>query len=158
MYYVMAKIATLLLFLGNECADIAARETLNLPGITEIPCFPKVLSNPCNAIRGQQHNIHLTRSQCISLARMRVGKAEYNTRFYYEKTDPPKCSYCDVDLSIPHLLVDCCPISRINKSLEEILDCSSRENIPDILISLKKHNIHKIESYIYGKFLSIHTP
>lgn len=83
---------------GNECADNAARGALDLPEVTETPCFPKALSNPFKAILRQQnptsrrpkYNENLSRSQCIMLARLRVGKAVFNTKHYYKRTDPPR--------------------------------------------------------------------
>lgn len=136
---------------GNESADGAARDALNLNEITETPCFPKVISNPFRNIQRQQntsvnrphYNNNLSRSKCVMLARLRVGKCVFNTKHYYEKTDPLKCSSCDVILTVPHILVEC-PISKIDEPLEKLLECSVDNNIPKLQRSLLKHNIQNV--------------
>ncbi|KAI8125461.1 putative RNA-directed DNA polymerase from transposon X-element [Lucilia cuprina] len=135
---------------GNEYADKGAKEALKLQNVTEVPCLPKALTKPFNALYDLQNHVPkrpkyseiLSRSQCIMLARLRVGKAVFNSRHYYERTDPPICSHCNVYLTIPHILTEC-QLSKIDQPLEKILDCQ-KANLPIIIESLEKHNIHEI--------------
>lgn len=136
---------------GNETADNGAKRALNLPQISETPCFPRALVNPFRFSQLQQnptpnrpkYNRNLTRQQCVMMARLRVGKAVFNSKHYYQQTDPPKCSYCDVYLTIPHMLTEC-QISKIDEPLERILDCATNANLLKILRCLRQHSIQDV--------------
>lgn len=100
---------------GNEHADSGAKRALNHTQITEIPCFPNAMTKPFrnipqlqNSTTGRpKYNENLSRSQCIMLARLRVGKAVSNSKHYFEKTEPPRCDQCDVELTVHHILTEC---------------------------------------------------
>ena len=109
---------------GNECAHRRAKKVLELHHITEIKMM--IL----------KYNGNWSRSNCIMLARLRVGKYIFYTKHYFEKTDPPKCTNCDAILAVPHIL-NSCPISKLDGSLEEILGsiilkCAFKHNIVDV--------------------------
>lgn len=151
---------------GNECADKAAKNAIGLHHVTEVPCFPKVIRNQFRAIeldiiatdwersatflrehnpnhRRLNYNTSLTRKQCIILARLRAGKTLFNTQHYYTRTNPSKCTFCDVNLTIPHILTECSH-SKLDKPLREILDCANDKMLPKINNSLLKHNISEV--------------
>ena len=83
---------------------------------------------------------NFSRAQCITISRHRVGKALFNTKHYYDRTDPPTCSFCNVVLTIPHILSEY-PESRIDVPLEKILDCASDGYLSEIQMSLLRHHI-----------------
>ena len=85
---------------GNVSADTAAREALNLPDDNETPPFPIVVLNQYKKLQPilqhrRNYASNLSRSHCIMLVRLKVGKALFNTRHYYERTGPPVCSFCN---------------------------------------------------------------
>ena len=72
----------------NVLADTAAREALNLPDVNDTAPFPIVVLNQYKKLQHRRNfACNLCRSHCIMLARLRVGKALFNTRHYYERTD-----------------------------------------------------------------------
>ena len=103
--------------LGNKFADSTAKAALILPHVTELSCYPiavrkQFLSGRYTAKR-PRYNSRLSRKQCIMLASLRIGKAIFNSKHYYDKTDPPKSRHCNVILTISHILTEY-PISEIN--------------------------------------------
>lgn len=146
---------------GNERADEAAKQALNLSLISEPPPFPYVISTPFKHILKSKNieywnnsevflksvnpwinrplfNENLSRSECIFLARLRVNKAIFNTKHYYDYTDPARCQYCNVLLSVSHILSEC-PASRIEDPIVKILDCSTKNFLGRIRNSLRNH-------------------
>lgn len=148
---------------GNELADKYAKEATKMVLITEVPCLPQVITNPFktflldklqhewqnsgNFLR--RHNSYLNRPlyheqysriQCIMLARLRVGKALFNTQHYYNNSNPLMCRNCHHVMSISHILEDC-PISKQDKPLAILLDCSKPKNLMKIQRSFQRHSI-----------------
>lgn len=50
-------------------------------------------------------NRKLSFSNCIMLARLRVGKCIFNTKLYFERTDLPKCTNYDEILTVALILI-----------------------------------------------------
>lgn len=146
---------------GNERADEIAKRALHQPGISVPPCFHKSITSPYNSIKAAtvfdqwnrsevflrtinpsgtrpDYNKLLTRADCIFLTRLRVNKTIFNTRHYYERTDPARCVTCNNILSVRHILSEC-PLSRINQPLESILDCSISCMLSKIRTALRAH-------------------
>ncbi|GBP96105.1 hypothetical protein EVAR_66613_1 [Eumeta japonica] len=107
---------------------------------------PGALSGPFRArqnneqLRRPTYDGRLSREQCITMARLRAGKAIFNSKHYFENTEYPKCNHCNIDLTINHILVEC-PISKIEQPLEKLLACANAGNLPAILESLRKHGL-----------------
>lgn len=151
---------------GNEFADNAAREVIRLPMTFEVPCFNRIITNTFRAIQTmerktqwmnsqsflQSHNpdynrpkyhYKFTRYQCILLARLRVGKALFNSRHYYDNSNYVQCNHCGCDMDIRHILSEC-PISKVVEPLSTVLDCSTLSNLGKILQALSKHSISDV--------------
>ncbi|KAI8122407.1 RNA-directed DNA polymerase from mobile element jockey [Lucilia cuprina] len=132
---------------GNECADAAAKNAQNLQHVTETPCLPYVIYNQYRKSNGRllrpKYNIDMTRSECVMLGRLRVGKTKFNTQHYYDGTSPTKCTNCDVILSVSHILSEC-EISKIDEPLDKVIDCTTNTNLSAIRRSLQKHNIQDV--------------
>ncbi|KAI8126734.1 hypothetical protein CVS40_3352 [Lucilia cuprina] len=73
---------------GNEYADKGAKESLKLQNVTEVPCIPKALTKPFNALYDLQNHVPkrpkyseiLSRSQCIMLTRWKELERQYLIR------------------------------------------------------------------------------
>lgn len=146
---------------GNERADQIARRALNLPQISEPPCIPNAITSQYKSIRAKidsdrwnrsevflklinpsrdraNYNEHLSRADCIFLARLRVNKAIFNTKHYYDHTSPARCEFCQDFLSVGHILSEC-QSSKIDEPIGKILDCSREDMLPRIRLSLRVH-------------------
>lgn len=151
---------------GNEFADTVAKNALRLSAVSEIPCFPFTLFGVYKSLRNSidldswhrsdlflrrvnpavsrpRYNINLNRVDCIFLARLRVGKTVFNTRHYYENTDPRRCNFCDDFLSVSHILVDC-SASALAIPIDKILDCSLQDMLPQIRSALDVHDLRDV--------------
>lgn len=151
---------------GNEFADNAAKEVIRLPMIFETPCFNNIIINIFRTLQTlelrmkwtnsqsflRSHNANYTRPkyhykytryQCIILARLRVGKALFNSKHYYDNSDHLQCHNCGCNMDIRHVLVEC-PISKVDEPLEIILDCSKHFHLSKILQALSRQAISDV--------------
>lgn len=151
---------------GNEFADRVAKDALSLSSVSEIPCFSFALLSFYKSLRRAldsdswhrsdtflrrvnpvfcrpRYHMDFSRLDCIFLARLRVGKALFNTRHYYDGTEPSRCNFCDVLLSVFHILVECSS-SGIGLPIDQILDCSSQHMLPRIRSALDVHELRDV--------------
>ena len=83
----------------NTCHSISDKSALTLHEVTEVPASPKTIFNSFIACKKEQNTVlkspkycnTLTRSECILLAHVRVGKTAFNTEHYYKRTGRPVC-------------------------------------------------------------------
>lgn len=148
---------------GNEAADIAAKNANNYPLITEVPPLVPVISNFHKYIQQElqqqrwtssnnflrSHNSstsrpsyykYLSRKDCITIARTRVGTTRFSTQHYFEGTQRRQCENCSEELTISHIF-KYCPISSTNEPLEEILNCNNKNAVTKIKNILRSANI-----------------
>lgn len=151
---------------GNENADLAAKQAFLKPLVYEVPFFPKIITNTFKmqhltnriqqwqnaqtflrlhnrSIERPKYHANLSREECVTMARIRVGKALFNTKHYYNNTGQAICSLCHVILDIPHILIEC-SISKSNDTIEEILNCSNPHKIKLVKECIRKQNINEI--------------
>lgn len=160
---------------GNEVADTAAKEATRYPYVKELPNIPQLIrrvfiakanedlesswQDEQNFLR-KHHFTHLrtpynkilTREECISLFRIRVGKTLFTSRHYFTKEAPEECENCREILSIWHIFAEC-PISHQTKNtdsteekqkqLAKILNPSDVQTIQRIKEATTLHNKFK---------------
>jgi ribonuclease HI len=115
---------------GNELADIAAKDALNLeiqPN-TSVATMDMItiarrrskekwgqIWNESNSIMNTikktterwRTNEQLNRRQQVILSRLRMCHTRITHSYHIEKTNRPVCEACDVVLTVPHILFDC---------------------------------------------------
>ena len=140
---------------GNKAADKTTKWALTLHEITKVPAFPKTIPNPFRAFQKEQNTElrrpkyckTLTRSECILLARLRVGRTTFNTNHYYERTGPAVCSFCNETLTL-HIFSESVE-SKIDAPQKDMLDCITKDNLPLIMRCLRIHNIVLFLKYLF---------
>jgi ribonuclease HI len=115
---------------GNELADIAAKDALNLEiqpntGVTKMDLTTTAKrrsKDKWNQIWENSNNImttfkktterwrtteQLNRRQQVILSRLRMCHTRITHSYHIEKTNRPVCETCQADLTVPHILFDC---------------------------------------------------
>lgn len=150
---------------GNEAADLRAKEAKNLPLVMETPNFHQLIQrmwmerndrelsqrweNNTSFLRTHHrlrtripYNIKLSRNECITIFRFRVGKTIFNTKHLFDRSGPEECVECGVLLTIPHILMECPKSKQTSqppKQLPELLDPSDSNTIKNIKKSTSIH-------------------
>lgn len=59
------------------------------------------------------YGAELTRREAVVLARLRIGHTNLTHQHYMSKEAPPICPFCQLNLNIKHILVDCTNIQNL---------------------------------------------
>ena len=153
---------------GNEKADIAAKNALQLPISnfkipytdykTLIRSYVKTLWqtewNTCinnklhfiNPTVGKFQNEILRRRDEVIITRCRIGHSQITHSFLLKGEDPPECVFCQCPLTVKHLLLECGDTAYIRYTyfdVQSIKDLFEKVSLNKILQFLKEIGLYE---------------
>ena len=152
---------------GNEAADLAAKESLNLDittskvPYTDLKChINHFISNKwqerwTSCANNKLFKIKSTlgvwppgfrnsRKEEVVLSRLRIGHAYFSHSYILRQEDPPECTACQEIYSVRHVLIDCIDLGLIRPRLYTVPDLKTlfdTVNVDRILSFLKEVNL-----------------
>ena len=153
---------------GNEAADVAAKESLDLKKITpsQVPYTDlKPHINSFIATKWQERwsscpdnklfKIKPTlgvlpsgfRNSCreeVVLSRLRIGHTYFTHSYILRQEDPPECTACQEIYSVRHVLIDCIDLGLIRPRFYTVLDMKTlfdTNSVDRILSFVKEVNL-----------------
>ena len=130
---------------GNEAADMAAKESLNLDitasevPYTDLKChINHFISNkwqerwsscPDNKLFKIKPTLGVwppgfrnSRKEEVVLSRLRIGHAYFSHSYILRQEDPPECTACQEIYSVRHVLIDCIDLGLIRPRFYTVPD------------------------------------
>ena len=152
---------------GNEAADLAAKESLNLDittsqvPYTDLKChINHFISNKwqerwTSCANNKLFKIKSTlgvwppgfrnsRKEEVVLSRLRIGHAYFSHSYILRQEDPPECTACQEIYSVRHVLIDCIDLGLIRPRFYTVLDLKTlfdTVSVDRILSFLKEVNL-----------------
>ena len=147
---------------GNELADIAAKEALDLDRITTKQLhhsdFKRKMRGHVQTLWEErwalqtQNKLHeimpklqprkqdlLPRKDSVVFTRLKIGHTSLTHKFLLLREEKPFCVSCDCDYTVKHILLDCVELSYIRKkyykynTIKTLFDCVDTRRILDFL-------------------------
>lgn len=95
-------------------------------------------------LRAVKHNMHksiyaagLTRHEAVAITRLRIGHTNVTHQHYMSKDPRPICPFCDENLTVPHLLMDCTNLKDRRLKFDLPKDLSDLLNNTDSTVKMK---------------------
>ena len=152
---------------GNEAADLAAKESLNLDittsqvPYTDLKChINHFISNKwqerwTSCANNKLFKIKSTlgvwppgfrnsRKEEVVLSRLRIGHAYFSHSYILRQEDPPECTACQEIYSVRHVLIDCIDLGLIRPRFYTVPDLKTlfdTVSVDRILSFLKEVNL-----------------
>ena len=152
---------------GNEAADLAAKESLNLDitasqvPYTDLKCYINhFISNKWQERWSSCANNKLfkikstlgvwppgfrnSRKEEVVLSRLRIGHAYISHSYILRQEDPPECTACQEIYSVRHVLIDCIDLGLIRPRFYTVPDLKTlfdTVSVDRILSFLKEVNL-----------------
>ena len=152
---------------GNEAADLAAKESLNLDitasqvPYTDLKChINHFISNKWQERWSSCANNKLfkikstlgvwppgfrnSRKEEVVLSRLRIGHAYFSHSYILRQEDPPECTSCQEIYSVRHVLIDCIDLGLIRPRFYTVPDLKTlfdTVSVDRILSFLKEVNL-----------------
>ena len=152
---------------GNEAADLAAKESLNLDitasqvPYTDLKChINHFISNKWQERWSSCANNKLfkikstlgvwppgfrnSRKEEVVLSRLRIGHAYFSHSYILRQEDPPECTACQEIYSVRHVLIDCIDLGLIRPRFYTVPDLKTlfdTVSVDRILSFLKEVNL-----------------